>query len=78
LNGGTSRPAGTSEKVSASWAAAFAQLHPGRPAGVFGLDSYYYQMASGLIILLAVSIDSLRIRFRASYNRCLSLRRMVS
>jgi len=31
---------------------------------VFGLDSYYVQMATGLIILLAVLIDSLRIRFQ--------------
>ncbi len=31
---------------------------------VFGLDSYYVQMATGLIILLAVIIDSLRIRFQ--------------
>jgi len=29
---------------------------------VFGMDSYYVQMATGLIILLAVLIDSFRIR----------------
>lgn len=31
---------------------------------VFGLDSYFVQMATGLIILLAVLIDSLRIRIQ--------------
>ncbi len=32
---------------------------------VFGLDSYFVQMATGLIILLAVLIDSLRIRYQS-------------
>ncbi|MDR3354197.1 MAG: ABC transporter permease [Synergistaceae bacterium] len=32
---------------------------------VLGLDSYFVQMATGLIIMLAVVIDSLRIRFQA-------------
>lgn len=32
---------------------------------VFGLDSYFVQMATGFIILLAVLIDSLRIRFHS-------------
>jgi simple sugar transport system permease protein len=32
---------------------------------VFGLDSYYVQMATGLIIMLAVLIDSMRIRYQA-------------
>jgi ribose/xylose/arabinose/galactoside ABC-type transport system permease subunit len=32
---------------------------------VLGLDSYFVQMATGLIILLAVLIDSLRIRFQS-------------
>jgi simple sugar transport system permease protein len=31
---------------------------------VFGLDSYYVQMATGLIIMLAVLIDSMRIRYQ--------------
>jgi len=31
---------------------------------VFGLDAYYVQMGTGLIILLAVLIDSMRIRFQ--------------
>lgn len=31
---------------------------------VFGLDSYYVQMATGLIIMLAVLIDSLRVRYQ--------------
>lgn len=31
---------------------------------VFGLDSYFVQMATGLIIMLAVLIDSLRIRYQ--------------
>jgi ribose/xylose/arabinose/galactoside ABC-type transport system permease subunit len=32
---------------------------------VLGLDSYFVQMATGLIIMLAVVIDSLRIRFQS-------------
>ncbi|MGE5494804.1 MAG: ABC transporter permease [Burkholderiales bacterium] len=32
---------------------------------VFGLDSYYVQMATGLIIMLAVLIDSMRIRYQS-------------